>query len=473
MERQRKLFIAKTAVILGAIPVLIWAHEYGPDAGYCGVPKELGTCLAAGCHTGTLNGNGGSVKINFPNGLTYTPGAKQHLTVTISDTVQKAWGFQLTARPSSSSSTMAGSFASDDPLTALMCASSNLFQEQEVDYSAAKAQTCPGSLTLQYIEHSLTGYNTSVNQTGSYTYQFEWTPPAADVGNVVFYVAANAGPGNPPVQTNAHIYTTTYTLTAAGASGAAPAVTKVVSASGFGGFSAIAPGQWIEITGSNLAGNTRQWAGSDFNGVNAPTALDGTKVTVGGQAAFVSYISPTQVNALVPANVSTGSQQLTVTAGTQTSAAVNVTVNALEPGLLALAQSPWLVGTRQYVVAQGTDLAFILPAGTTIPGYSVRPAKPGETLTIYGIGFGPGIDSSNLPVPVGQIVQVTSSLTNQVQMQVNGTPASLPYAGFAPNFVGTYQFNLVVPAVPDGDLPLTFTQSGTKGTQTLLLSVHQ
>jgi uncharacterized protein (TIGR03437 family) len=39
--------------------------------------------------------------------------------------------------------------------------------------------------------------------------------------------------------------------------------------------------------------------------------------------------------------------------------------------------------------------------------------------------------------------------------------------------VGLYQFNMVVPAVPDGDWPLTFTQSGTKSTQTLLLSVHQ
>ena len=52
MERKRKLLAAKTVVILGAIPLLIWAHEYGPDAGYCGVPGELGTCLNSLCHTG-------------------------------------------------------------------------------------------------------------------------------------------------------------------------------------------------------------------------------------------------------------------------------------------------------------------------------------------------------------------------------------------------------------------------------------
>ena len=27
---------------MGAIPILLWAHEYGPDAGYYGVPKENG-----------------------------------------------------------------------------------------------------------------------------------------------------------------------------------------------------------------------------------------------------------------------------------------------------------------------------------------------------------------------------------------------------------------------------------------------
>jgi uncharacterized protein (TIGR03437 family) len=364
-----------------------------------------------------------------------------------------------------------------------MCSSSNFGQQLEVDYSAVKAQTCPGTLTLQYLEHSLTGYNTSVGQTGSYTYQFEWTPPATNAGNVVFYVAANAGPGNPPVQTNAHVYTTTYTLTPAAAGGPTPAVTKVVSASGFGGFSAISPGQWIEITGSNLATATRTWTGDDFSGVTAPTSLDGTKVSIGGQQAFTYYISPTQVNALVPSNVATGTQQLTLTNGSVTSTAFPVTVNALEPGLLALPQAPWLSGSKQYVVAQtcdagkkcllATDLTFILPAGTSIPGYPVRPAKPGETLTIYGIGFGPAFDSSNLTVPVGTVVQVANQLVNPVQMQVNGVTATLSYAGFAPSQVGLYQFNLVVPTVPDGDWPLTFTQNGTKSSQTLLLSVHQ
>ena len=484
MQRTRKIVIAKAAVILGAIPFILWAHEYGPDPGYCNVPKENGTCINTGCHVGTLNTSGGSVKVTFPNGTSYTPGTKQHLTVTIADpaTSQRAWGFQLTARESGNTTFEAGSFASTDNHTLVMCASTTtLANFKELDFGGA--QTCPSAQPLAYIEHSLDGYQSTLNQAGSATYEFDWTPPATDVGSITFYLAGNAGPGGPPNQNNAHIYTNTFTLTPAASTGPTPTVTKVVSASGFGGFSAIAPGTWIEITGTNLNTNTRIWSGTDFSGNNAPTALDGTSVKIGGQSAFIYYISPTQVNALVPSGVSTGSQQLTVTAGTATSAAFNVTVNALEPGLLALPQSPWLAGTKQYVVAQAcdagktcvqpADLTFILPAGTTLPPYPVRPAKPGEILTIYGVGFGPVVTGSNANIPAGQVVTEANQLVNAVQMSVNGVAATLKYAGLAPSQVGLYQFNVLVPAVPDGDWPLTFSQNGTAGTQTLLLSVHQ
>ena len=68
---------------------------------------------------------------------------------------------------------------------------------------------------------------------------------------------------------------------------------------------------------------------------NAPTALDGTSVSIGGQAAFIDYISPGQINALIPSNVATGLQQITVTNAAGKSAPFNITINAVEAGLLA------------------------------------------------------------------------------------------------------------------------------------------
>src|ERR1035438_2714897 len=104
MERKRRLLMVKLAVAGTAIPILLWAYEYGPDLGHCGVPGEGESCISGGCHTGTANdiNNKGKVSVAFPGGLTYLPGVKQHLTVTVADPAasQQAWGFQLTARPS-------------------------------------------------------------------------------------------------------------------------------------------------------------------------------------------------------------------------------------------------------------------------------------------------------------------------------------------------------------------------------------
>jgi uncharacterized protein (TIGR03437 family) len=473
MQKKRKIFWGKTAIILGAIPFLMWAYEFGPDAGHCGVPKEGGTCLAAGCHTGTLNGSGGSVAVSLAGGTTYAPGEKQHLTVTISDSAatQRAWGFQLTVREESDTAKMAGSLASTDARTQLMCATSDLSGQRPVAFSAGGAQACPSNMPLQYIEHSLTGYQSTLGQTGSTTYEFDWTPPATAVGNVTIYVAANAGPAV-LTQTNAHIYTKQITVTPAAAGGTPPAIQPggVVSNANFGGFAAIAPGTWVDIYGTNLSTSTRLWAGSDFSGNTAPTSLDGVNVTIGGKPAFVEYISPTQVNIQAPSDAPTGATQMTVTNSAGTSAAYDITVNDAQPGLLAPAA--FNIGGKQYVVAQHTDNSFVLPAGA-ISGVSTTPAKPGETVVIYGIGFGPAKDTSNATIPAGQIVTAANSLVNSLQMQVNNVNANLAYAGLAPNFVGLYQFNLVVPAVADGDWPLTFTLNGVKGSQTLYLSVHQ
>ena len=474
MQRQRKLLVAKMGMVLAAIPILIWAHEYGPDAGVAGVPNENGTCNQASCHLGppAVNAGGGSVKVDFPGAMTYTPGVKQHLVVTIADPTQRAWGFEITARPASNSATMAGAFFSTDANTQRMCASANLFSEQEVRFSAGTPQTCPASMPLHYMEHSLAGYNATRGHTASQTYDFDWMPPDTDVGPVTIYVAGNAANGD-LTERGDHIYSATYTLNPAAAAGP-PSIRSsagVQSAGAFGAFSSIAPGTWMEIYGSNLSANTRSWAGADFNGTTAPTSLDGTSVSIGGKAAFVDYISPTQVNAQVPAGVAAGPQSVVVTTPAGSSSGYTITVNALQPGLLAPTTN-FLIGGKQYVVAQFADQSFVLPAGA-ISGLNTRPAKPNETVVIYGIGFGPVVNGSNQDIPPGQIVTASNQLVNPVQMQVNGVPATLTYAGLAPNFVGLYQFNLVVPAVPDGDQPLTFTQNGVKGSQTLLLSVHQ
>jgi uncharacterized protein (TIGR03437 family) len=237
----------------------------------------------------------------------------------------------------------------------------------------------------------------------------------------------------------------------------------VVSASAFGEFASAAPGSWIEIYGTNLAADTRPWQSSDFNGVNAPTMLDGTSVTIGGQPAFVDYISPTQVNVQAP-NISPGTQQLVVTAGANKSAAYNLTIQAVDPGLLAPAN--FKINGVQYAFALDGS-TYVLPSGA-IAGVSSAPAKPGDVIVLYGVGFGP----VNPSIPEGQIVQQQNALPS-FSISIGGAPAAVRYAGLAPDYVGLYQFNVVVPAIAANNAaPVTFTVNGTAGTQTLYLAVE-
>src|SRR5260221_8953952 len=78
----------------------MFGYATGPLTRCSGSPGvDPQACATSGCHSGTpLNGGGGNVVVNFPNGLTYTPGVQQMLTIVITDSVAKAWGFQMTAR---------------------------------------------------------------------------------------------------------------------------------------------------------------------------------------------------------------------------------------------------------------------------------------------------------------------------------------------------------------------------------------
>jgi uncharacterized protein (TIGR03437 family) len=280
--------------------------------------------------------------------------------------------------------------------------------------------------------------------------------------SVVLTMTREAGSDNDGVADNLSL-----TLAAPG-SGTAPSIASggVVSAAAFGGFTSIAPGSWIEIYGSNLASDTRGWTGTDFNGSNAPTSLDSVTVTIGGQSAFIDYISAGQVNAQVPSNVPTGSQSIVVSNANVSSAAYPIEINATEPGLLAPAS--FNIGGTAYAVAILPDGTYVLPTGA-ISGVNSRPANPGETVTMYGVGFG-----SVMPnIPAGQIVGAVNQLALPFTISIGGAPATLSYDGLAPSFVGLYQFNVVIPNIGSNSAaPLTFTLGGTPGTQTLYLAVQ-
>ncbi len=264
------------------------------------------------------------------------------------------------------------------------------------------------------------------------------------------------GVGNTPGSTISGPVTGSFQL--------APVIQTVISAGSYGGFTSIAPATWIEIYGQNLATTTADWTGA-FQGNNAPTSVGGTTVTVGGKSLFIDYVSPGQVNGQVPSDVAAGPQPVIVTTAAGSSAPFTINVNPTEPGLLA--PPAFKINNTQYAVALFSDGFYDLPPGL-VSEVASRRAVPGDTILLFGIGFGPVSDGT----AAGVIDQETNMVNGSMEISIGGVSAQIPYAGLTPGVVGLYQFNVVVPNIPASDnTPLTFTFDGTPGTQTLSLFI--
>jgi uncharacterized protein (TIGR03437 family) len=155
-----------------------------------------------------------------------------------------------------------------------------------------------------------------------------------------------------------------------------------------------------------------------------------------------------------------------------TSSAFTMTANLQEPGLWAPPE--YRIVGQQYVAALLSDMTtYVFPSGS-FAGIISRPAKPGETIVIYGVGFGPVPGN-----PPGQIAQLANGLTLPIlpKFYFAGTQAQVTSAGLVSGSVGLYQFNVIVPPIAANNaVPLTFTINidGTDvpGTQTLYTAVQ-
>jgi uncharacterized protein (TIGR03437 family) len=481
-----------TWVIAGGLaamfPVALWAYYYGPNPGASGAPTDAyGTlaCASAGCHTGNAAGGpvnaiaGYGVSATFSSGLTYTPGGPAvTITVTVTDPVNKKSGFQMSAR-TASGDVQAGNFSySASVLDLLILCSEKTDVLQNVPNPPTSGISCPSSTPLQFIEQNY--LTDQLLENGPFV--FTWKPPATNVGNIIFYVAGNSVNGNDLADAGDHVSTAQYTMTPGlppftCTNTTTPVITFVDSASGYGGYSYFASGTWLEIKGTNLADpadprltaatNPGQWTSSDFNGSNAPTTLDGISVSINGKPAYVWYLSAGQLNVQAPEDTATGNVAITVTNCKATSAPFTFARQALAPGFLA--PTNYTANGTQYMVATfNSDGAYVLNTGT-IPGLTSRPAKPGDLIIAYGIGFG-DVTPSILP---GIIVGQSNTLVNPVTVSFGSTPTKpLVYQGLAGSFVGLYEFYITVPNVGNGDYQINVTQNGVAVPQKMSLTVH-
>jgi uncharacterized protein (TIGR03437 family) len=262
-----------------------------------------------------------------------------------------------------------------------------------------------------------------------------------------------------------------------------PVIASVNSASAYGAYPYFAPGSWLEIHGSNLADpndprlnnstHSGTWSSADFNGSNAPTMLDGIRVTVDGKPAYVEYLSPTQLNVQAPADSNVGNVAITATNCHATSSPVMVPMRALAPGLLA--PPNYSSGGKQYMVATNAlDGTYVLNTalGASL-GLLSRPAKSGDLIVAYGVGFGDVNPSFSPGVIPDQLSALVNPVTFSFVSASSSAVATLNYAGLAGDFVGLYEFYINVPmGLANGDYQIQVTQNGVAVPETFYLPVQ-
>jgi uncharacterized protein (TIGR03437 family) len=436
----------RAVTLLLTLPVLVWAFSSGPPPRSEGGPGgSASACAQSGCHVGTaVNGGGGNVQLQFPNGLTYTPGQKQRIRVVITDANGRNYGFQASARlASNETSGQAGRF---DGASGLLVICSN-------DSERSASGNCPANAPLEFIEHS--------RPSTSGTFEFDWTAPATDVGNVKFYVAGNAGNANGSTSGD-RIYTASYTLTP-GAAANPPAITSQGGVTNGASFApGVVSGSWTTIFGSNLAKTTRDWTGAIDGQGNFPTSLDGVSVTIDGKAAPVNFISPNQINVQAPdLEGKTGPVQVIVKTADGESAPVSVNAAKELPGLFLFTQAP-----KRFPAVVRADGTFIGPA-SLFPGVTTVPAKPGDVVLFFGTGFGP----TSPAVAPGKVFSGAAPLVDSVQMRIGGVSVTPAFAGISSS--GLYQFNVTIPELVNGEHPVEMSINSVNIQSDVVLAVQR
>jgi uncharacterized protein (TIGR03437 family) len=167
---------------------------------------------------------------------------------------------------------------------------------------------------------------------------------------------------------------------------------------------------------------------------------------VNGEAAYISYISPVQINLLTPTDLPlSGPIAVQVSDGLLTSSTVSVNAQPVAPAFFLFDAAGHIVATHTNFTLVGT--ATSTPVGT--------PAAPNEVIVLYGNGFG----ATNPPAVNGQVQSGSAPMPVNPIITFNGINADVVFAGLTGT--GLYQFNVRVPTgLPDGDARVAATVGG-------------
>ncbi len=212
---------------------------------------------------------------------------------------------------------------------------------------------------------------------------------------------------------------------------------------------AISTGATIIITGTNLARAPRGLTPPDYASGMLPTNLGGTCVRINNSSAYLFSVAPTRISAQVPVVAATGNTTVEVLANCGT-------IDELSSGSTVVATRGVTPEMYYYFgnnVAAVNSQGELIGPPITVFGSRFVPAKPGETVTIYGSGWG----TTDPAVAPGVIPSANTGLVAPIHVILNGRAIpNVVSAGLVAGSAGLYQVTVRIPDdTPDGDMPVT------------------
>ena len=198
----------------------------------------------------------------------------------------------------------------------------------------------------------------------------------------------------------------------------------VTNAAGTTPSSTVGPGSLISISGQNLSLQT-------VVGPVNPLAqtIDGVTVTVNDLILPLLYVSPQQINAQVPSELSDGNYTLVVHSPGQPDVSATFTVARNSPGLFGQT-----LNSQMYAIALHSDGTVVTPDS---------PAQGGETISLLGTGFGPYAT----PVVDGFFPTAPPpALSDSVNISLGGQNPAASWSGAAPGYAGVVMTTFQIPA---------------------------
>lgn len=209
-----------------------------------------------------------------------------------------------------------------------------------------------------------------------------------------------------------------------------PVVQAVLNGASYSGN--IAPGTWVSIYGIQLSPTT-----AIAPSVPLQTTLGNVSVTFSGMAAPLNYVSSTQINALVPFELtvplSTISMAVPVVVTTPAGSSVplNIYLSRESPGIFTSN-------------GQGTGDAIAFDVN-----FNPVTLLNGTPIVLYADGLGPTSPLAS-SASGGASSEPFNRVVDNLTVIIGDTPATILFAGLAPGFPGIYQLN-VIPNAPISD----------------------